>query len=504
MADPNHVEILKQGVAAWNEWRDANPFLVPDLSGLNIYAELNSTLTPNQRLRRESIDLANVDFRRVNLTKANFHDWIRKGANLSGADLQEARLERAALMEVNLEKANLRRADLSYAALWGSNLAGADLHGADLSYATLWVSNLAGADLREADLSSAEFWDANLAYANLAYANLSKVDFASADLTGATLTGTEPWKAYLYASRYAKRGQQPPVKIVRTIEAILDEIQSLKSHHNDFPFYFRGESRTGWALSPSIMRNSFAAENESKMLLDLISRLPDAFSGMNYALEKWVLARHHTLNTRFLDITKNPMVALFNACRENLRASGRLHVFAVPDGLVKPYNSDTVSIIANFARLSHYEQYLLLGKSKSRTGEDYKKRFHPREFEKGYSRALVRLYQFIREEKPHFEPRLDPKVFYQAFVIEPQQSHERIRAQSGAFLASAFHERFEQDQIQQVPGVPFYHHYQLTVPAGYKNHFMEDLASLNITQETMFPGLDSSAAAITRHYSGGG
>ena len=33
------------------------------------------------------------------------------------------------------------------------------------------------------------------------------------------------------------------------------------------------------------------------------------------------------------------------------------------------------------------------------------------------------------------------------FLVEPQQSVERLRAQSGAFLISAFHERLERSQI---------------------------------------------------------
>ena len=505
MADPNHVEILKQGVAAWNEWRETNPCPEPDLSGLALYDGLNSTLTPNQRLRREGVDLANADFRGVKFTGTDFYSGFRKGANLSGTNLQEANLEGSTLVEANLENADLWKANLSSANLWEANLVGANLREAKLNEALLGESNLENTDLWKADLSFASLWGANLANANLAYADLSEADFGLANITGTTLTGAEPWKANLYAStdEYAKRWQQPPVKIVRTIEAILDEIQSLKSQHNDFSFYFRGESSTGWALSPSIVRSDFAVENEGQMLLDLISRLPDAFSGMTYALEKWVLARHHTLNTRFLDITKNPVVALFNACRENLRSSGRLHVFAVPAELVKPYNSDTASIIANFARLSRDEQYLLLGKSRSGTSDDYV--YPSEEVKKRYSRAMVRLCQFIREEKPHFESRLDPKVFYQVFVVEPLQSNERIRGQSGAFLASAFHERFERSHVHDtVAGVPVYYHYQLTIPHKHKSDLMQKLDLLNITQETLFPGLDSSAAAITRHYRGGG
>jgi hypothetical protein len=32
MANPEHVEILKQGVKAWNKWRKDNPAIDPDLS----------------------------------------------------------------------------------------------------------------------------------------------------------------------------------------------------------------------------------------------------------------------------------------------------------------------------------------------------------------------------------------------------------------------------------------------------------------------------------------
>ena len=63
--------------------------------------------------------------------------------------------------------------------------------------------------------------------------------------------------------------------------------------------------------------------------------------------------QHYGLKTRLLDITRNPLVALFNACEEDGEKDGRLHVFAVPSDLIKSFNSDTVSIIANFAKLRH-------------------------------------------------------------------------------------------------------------------------------------------------------
>ena len=119
--------------------------------------------------------------------------------------------------------------------------------------------------------------------------------------------------------------------------------------------------------------------------------------------------------------------------------------------MVKPFNSDTISIIANFAKLSKDEQDLLLGKPETQQ-EDGKLAPYPE--------TMNRLYQFVRQEKPYFKDRFDPRDLYRVFVVEPQQSPERLRAQSGAFLMSAFHKRFERDKIREKnDSIPVYAQY---------------------------------------------
>ena len=44
MAIPQHLEVLKQGVAAWNKWRNDNPGEEPDLAG----AKLSKTDMPGE------------------------------------------------------------------------------------------------------------------------------------------------------------------------------------------------------------------------------------------------------------------------------------------------------------------------------------------------------------------------------------------------------------------------------------------------------------------------
>ena len=112
------------------------------------------------------------------------------------------------------------------------------------------------------------------------------------------------------------------------------------------------------------------------------------------------------------------------------------------------------------------------------------------------------LHQLIRQEKPYFEGRIDPMDFYQVFVVEPQQSSERLRAQVGAFLVSAFHERFERKEILRWnKGIPVYAHYKLTISGHHMDRIKEDLQLLNVSRENLFPGLDFSARSVSDTYS---
>ena len=291
-----------------------------------------------------------------------------------------------------------------------------------------------------------------------------------------------------------------PSQLIESVGGLIDFCRELqRAAPEGVSLYFRGERDFRWDLRPSVMRSSLR-DSEGVMLLDLMSRRPDDFRGMTSALEQLVLAQHHGLRTRLLDITRNPCVALFWAC-QYLKAedgrekspedrNGRLHIFAAPRQLVKPFNSDSVSVIANFAKLGSGYQNQILGRDVDDPDDTYP-----------YLEAMRLLYELIRQEKPYFEERIDRRDLFKVFVIEPQQSFERIRAQAGAFLISAFHERFERDEfLSWNPDTPIYSYGARIVPSEKKEDLIEELRLLNFTRETLFPSLDEAASAVIERF----
>jgi hypothetical protein len=169
-ANPEHLEIVRLGATAWQEWRDLNPEVTPILFDADL----------------KGADLSGFDLR---------------GARLDGADLTAAKLRRTRLEKASLDEAVLYEANLDEATLTGANLEDADLlmvtaskaklrnvkaRGARFAGAVIRDSQLFGSDLRDTDLREAEFHGSKLEKVRLEGAILWKTHFEEADLRGAT------------------------------------------------------------------------------------------------------------------------------------------------------------------------------------------------------------------------------------------------------------------------------------------------------------------------------
>jgi pentapeptide repeat protein len=167
---------LKEGVAAWNAWRDENPGIQPDLSRADL-----------SWMRLDGANLSRANLREARLDGANLYNANLYEAHLPWADLTGARLDRAHLPGAHLPGANLSKADLSGVHLNWANLRNANLREADLT----------GARLDGADLPGAILGGANLAGADLTGAVLVKTNLTEADLTGCHVYGIAAWNVKL-------------------------------------------------------------------------------------------------------------------------------------------------------------------------------------------------------------------------------------------------------------------------------------------------------------------
>ena len=122
-ADAEHVETLRRGPRSWNAWREQNPTIMPNLTGLRLSASERQMGVMNGG----PINLASARMRRAHLRFATLSGANLAGANLAGADLTDARLDGANLANADLSNAALTRTDLAGATLAGARLDGANL-----------------------------------------------------------------------------------------------------------------------------------------------------------------------------------------------------------------------------------------------------------------------------------------------------------------------------------------------------------------------------------------
>ncbi len=238
---------------------------------------------------------------------------------------------------------------------------------------------------------------------------------------------------------------------------------------------YRGQSMLAsdpdYRLIPSVARSKNIQSLPYQELVKLEIRAHDIFRKQTIAntsplprgaWEVLALAQHHSLPTRFMDWTSNPLVALYFAVRNpehDKKVDGK-------------YNQSAIYVLTQPTLT--FEDLMERTRGESRTAMDSSieiKRGKRNQIQERHMKVLLRT-----EEVLPFEIEED-------IIYDPPHVSPRIRAQDGLLLAFS-------NPLQELPATNYI---ELRIPGKHRDKIRRELESYGVFDKQLFPDLDGLA-----------
>ena len=181
-----------------------------------------------------------------------------------------------------------------------------------------------------------------------------------------------------------------------------------------FELYFRGVSNNLYEDIPSIFRNHRFIQNEEKFLQECLTRNPCDFTDEKSTFDILVKMQHYGVPTRLLDITQEPLVALYFATRKDIASAekGKVIAYFIKKKQIYYPDSPIVAVISNLARQNHSSWAL----------------------DQNRCNSFSELLKISRNDSIFPNDNIDQNDLQRIVCVKPKMNNDRIIRQNGAFL----------------------------------------------------------------------
>lgn len=256
---------------------------------------------------------------------------------------------------------------------------------------------------------------------------------------------------------------------------------------------FRGHSSKSFELIPSLYRENSHYVNEDLMYKETYMNAYDQFTSAKNHLEKLTIMQHYGLPTRLLDLTRNPLVALYFAVTgSHPKNQAEIIIFNIQSKDIKYYDSDSVNIISALSVLNYSEkQYLckkaityiakLLEKIQDKNPTERKviNEITAEMIEDFNKESIVKkLNREVEKESGMYLKEIHPVTIISLYTVYPMPNNNRISRQQGLFLVPGI---LNPSSVKQhIQKLRFYKHKEFK-----KDSVQEFLNNLNPDQENL-------------------
>lgn len=261
--------------------------------------------------------------------------------------------------------------------------------------------------------------------------------------------------------------------------------------------FFRGQENETWPVTPSVFRNDYLSI-EGKIIRMALSRSPGEFKDHITAFERLTKLQHYGLSTRLIDVTLNPLVAMYFACLPCDEYSEVESEKVETDGdnrRLKIQRSGAIYYKREYGMYHDSEEVKIISIV---AGMDIKKDIEIKELIKLLNECGMDYQESDKMEKLF-------KILQGNYFVLCTQNNERLIRQSGAFLLPGAvninkHDNLIDSRINK--GIANlqseFSEEVFIIDSLKKEEILEELDFYNINEATLFPELEHQMNYIKR------